>query len=553
MKPSLRAVFCILGLLSLLAGHAIPVTADSADQFLCGGVVVGFTEEGEPIPQRLKMAEVPATITPGGGTLTFSVDESVDPAYAQYILDLFHTVYPVAVQLYGPPVRSLHVVVHFDDSTPGWFWYSSGRIIISSYPRITLPYTGTTWALPNNDPRWDAVVTHELLHAFHDGISLSASWNEEGMTEAGAELVGEYLWDERVRDILGRTPQYNLLMYDTWSQMGADVLSGTPYAYYKAVPDLFYRSVPAVFWMLLSGETEAAAGSWADYTFLADLNRELYTYAATHSAVIPDSVFYETIASLSPHPVDGLPAATWVQSQPVVSTAGPEGEFLAIYPVQVTTGRHGRDICAPMSPTRLYTYAFARTGEGWAARETLILSQTVQLGVYDVAGQAMWEGSVILSKPAYDTCAYAGIDTTAWPAGAYKVTATLDLATGPIHAENYFYVGPDTTLAEQGLGLILVNGQGGFADAVPSSPDAITLFSQRSAAVLLPHHADRAPLNLRVFAHPKGTPPPGAPYMLYIPIAHVNSSAATLDPTPTHTVTVPLPYTRVKTLVVAPQ
>ncbi|MBC7265194.1 MAG: hypothetical protein H5T64_12685 [Chloroflexi bacterium] len=545
----MKRFLCALIFLSLLAGHAIPVTADSADQFLCGGVVAGFTEEREPIPQRLQMAEVPVTVSPGGGTLTFSVDESVDPAYAQYILDLLLTVYPVAVRLYGPPVRSRHVVVHFDDSTPGWFWYSNGRIIISSYPRITLPYTGTTWALPNNDPRWDAVVTHEMLHAFHDGISLSASWNEEGMTEAGAELVGEYLWDERIRDILGRTPQHNLLMYDVWSQMGADVLGGTPYAYYKAVPDLFYRTVPAVFWMLLSGEADALAGSWADYTFLADLNQALYEYAATHSALIPDSIFYEKIASLSPYPVDGLPAAAWVQSQPIVSTAGSEGTFLAVYPVQVTIGRHGRSICVPMNPTRLYTFAFTRSGEGWAARETLILSRTVQLSVYDIAGRSVWEGSVTLSKPTDDTCAYAGIDTTAWPMGAYKLTATLDLGTGPIRAENYFYVGPDTTLAEQGLGLVLTDSQGRLSDVDPSSPDATVLFSQSSAAVLLPHHTGRAPLNVRVFAHLNDIPPPSAPYTLYLPVAQVHSPAEALAPT--HTVTVPLPYTRVKTLVIA--
>lgn len=549
MKPSLRAVFCTLVLLSLLAGYVTRATADqpgSADQFLCGGVVAGFTEEGEPIPQRLKMAEALAAITTGGGTLTFSVDESVDPAYAQYILDLLHTVYPVAVQLYGPPVRSRHVVVHFDDSTPGWFWYSSGRIVISSYPRITLPYTGTTWTQPNNDPRWDAVVTHEMLHAFHDGISLSASWNEEGMTEAGAELVGEYLWDQRVRDILGRTPQCNLLMYDTWSQLGTDVLGGTPYAYYKAVPDLFYRAVPAVFWVLLSGEAEAAAGSWADYTFLADLNQALYEYAATHSALIPDIVFYDQIASLSPHPVDGLPAATWVQSQPVVSTAGPEGAFLAVYPVQVVTGRHEHDTYAPMNPTMLCTFAFTRTGKGWSTRETPILDQIVQLAVYSTTGLIMWERNVELAR-----LACVGMNTTAWPPGAYKVTATLDLESGPIRAENYFYVGPDITLAGQGLGLILINGQGGFADAVPSSPDAVTLFSQSGAAVLAPHETSRAPLNVRVFAHPNGTPPPSAPYTLYIPISQVNSPAIGLAPT--HTVTVPLPYTRVKALVIAPQ
>ncbi len=468
-----------------------------------------------PAARRLAASPVPALQALGSGKLTFAVDDSVNPAYHQYILDLFNTVYPVIVNLYGHPSHTVHVTVHFDDTFPNWFFYNSAadQIVISTYPNIALPYSPDN----PNDPQWDGIVTHELIHAFHDAVYLFASWAEEGMAEAATELAAEYLFDQGVRDIRQRVAQYNLLMSDTWNVMGADTLGGTTYSFYKAMPDLFYRAAPALFWKLTTSESQAATRDWPHYDFLKQLNESLYEYAEHVSAYVDEPAFLSLIAATAVEPVDGQPAHLWVQAQPIADIDGPAGTFLGIYPARWVLTATNVWVKSPTNPDRIYALAFERTvgQSAWDTRETLLVNgDSVDFVIEDAAGTEVDSGSIVLDQ----AWAYANVDTSGWAPGAYRVHAAAVINGQQLTASNVFMVGPSVVSPEDGLGLMLVDELGELIPQ-PVTADGGTLTLSANAAVVV------APAD----------------------ISHL-PQAPTVDQQP---VNLPLPYTRVRTLVVS--
>ena len=177
-----------------------------------------------------------------------------------------------------------------------------------------------------NDPVYDGVMLHELTHSYHDDFGLFASWAEEGMNECAAELVAEYLYRNKIRDVRGRTPQVNLQYFDAWNTMGPDVMGGTAYSFYKSLPDLIYRGAPALFFTLAATQSPTYAGYPAGYTYLAALNAALRQRKIGGS--VSESAFYEAVdaAVASPQPVDGiLPVSRWVRSRAVANTVSRSG------------------------------------------------------------------------------------------------------------------------------------------------------------------------------------------------------------------------------------
>lgn len=482
----------------------------------CGGVVYDVGPETAPIPYAriARSTPAPALQEVGDGSITFAVDSSVDTGYHQYILDLLNEVYPYVVQVYGAPANTIQVTVHYDGTYPGWYFYSpsQNRITISGYPNMTLPYDPSN----PNDPFWDSVMTHELIHAFHDdAVSLSASWSEEGMTEAAAELVAMLMYDAGTRDVRGRLAQHNLLMYDTWSQMGPETLGGTTYSFYKAVPDLFYRAAPAMFWLLTTAESSATAGSWGDYQFLKDLNTQLYQHASQYGPYISRSTFLSLLGSPAPSPVDGEEAPQWTAAQAIASTDGPAGDFLGIYPGRWTAAS-GRWIQTPTNPNRVYVFAFHRTvgADPWEAQETPITGVTVAVTVENASGLVMAGGSIPLTR-AYN---YAGLNTSGWPAGGYRMLASIVINGNTVTAQNSFLVGADIKSAQDGVGFVVVDGKGELAATSITSPDGTFTLNQDAAAVLQPASVTTIPSDVII-------------------------NGAT-------TVSLPLPYTRVRQLTV---
>lgn len=520
LRSIVGRLLAVLALLLIWAGH--PATTPSAEPFpdetetyQSGGIVEFAGPSGQPLPAALLVVAkpaAPAIQAIGSGELTFAVDETVDPAYEQYILDLLQTVYPVIVDLYGQPSNTIRVTVHFDNTYPNWFFYDSGRdrIVISAYPDIILPYGPGN----PNDSRWDGIVVHELIHAFHDTVFLFASWAEEGMTEAATELVADHLFDQGVRNIRQRVAQYNLLMSDTWNVMGDAVLGGTAYSFYKAIPDLFYRAAPALFWKLTTSQTETMTGDWPRYDFLKQLNQALYNYAENTSTYVSESAFLSLIEGIATDPVDGQPARAWVEAQPITDINGLAGTFLAVYPSRWTLTQTDVWVKTPTNPDRIYAFAFKRTvGQTmWDTRETLLTNgDRVSLVVEDAGGTQVYTGQITLDR----TWANTSIDTSGWTPGAYKIRAEATINGEHLTAENAFIVGPSVISKEDGVGLVLMDGDGRLVSQAVESEGGNLALNSNAAAILVPDDLSRLPQ---------------APT--------VNSQATNL----------PLPYTRVRTL-----
>jgi hypothetical protein len=490
----------LLGLVLLLVWASQPATSPTAETFpeetetyQSGGIVEFAGPFHQPVPVAKRLAvrpPGPAVQAVGSGELTLTIDETVDPAYEQYILDLFQTVYPVIVDLYGQPSNTIQVTVHFDDTYPNWFFYNSSldQIVISAYPDIKLPYD------PNNpnDRQWDGIVTHELIHAFHDTVFLFASWPEEGLTEAATELVADHLYDQGIRDIRQRAAQYNLLMSDTWNVMGPDVLGGTAYSFYKAIPDLFYRAAPALFWKLTTSQSQTVAGDWPSYDFLKRLNQALYDYAENTSTYVSESTFLSIVETVATQTVDGLPARSWVAAQSVATIDGPAGTFLAVYPSRWVLTDTDIWVKTPTNPDRVYAFAFRRTpGQSlWDTQETLLTNgDQVDFVIEDATGTQVYTGSIELDR----AWAYAGIDTSGWDPGAYKIRAEATIDGEHLTAENAFIVGPSVVSEEDGVGLVLVDGSGQLVSGPVTAEGGTLTLNANGAAVVVPDNLSQLP------------------------------------------------------------
>lgn len=518
-------LLAVLALFLVWASHpARSPTAETfpkeANTYQSGGIVELTGPFRQPVPAAQLMAARrpgPAVQAIGSGQLTLTVDETVDPAYEQYILDLFNTIYPVIVDLYGQPSNTIEVKVHFDDRYPNWFFYNSSkdRILISAYPDIELPYDPAN----PNDTQWDGIFTHELIHAFHDTVFLYASWTEEGMTEATAEIVADRLLDHGVRDIRQRVAQYNLLMSDTWNVMGADTLGGTAYGFNKAIPDIFYRAAPALFWKLTTSQTTAIAGDWPRYDFLKRLNHALYNYAESTSTYVDEPAFLSLIEAVATEPLDGQPARSWLEEQPITDIRGSAGKFLAVYPSRWVLTATDAWVKTPTNPDRIYAFAFERTvGQSvWETRETLLTNgDQVDFVIENAAGEQVDGGSIVLDR----TWAYAGIDTSGWAPGAYKIRAEAMIGGEKLTAENVFIVGSSVISKEDGIGLVLVDSSGGLVSRSVTTTGGVVTLNANAAAVVVPDD-----------------------------VSHIPQAPAVNE----QTVNLPLPYTRVRPLTVAQQ
>ena len=106
----------------------------------------------------------------GGGDITLTYGASVPAESRSYTQSLFDLVYPEITRIYDDPSNTIAVTLSFDPGVYPWNFYdsSTNTITISQLP----PSSGTS-------PTWDAIFTHELIHAFHDAIYLTGgSWAE---------------------------------------------------------------------------------------------------------------------------------------------------------------------------------------------------------------------------------------------------------------------------------------------------------------------------------------------------------------------------------------
>ncbi len=487
-----RISFVIL-LLGALGASAWAV--EPASPPACGGVIIGFDAHRQPILPTAEFYRNRPVVPPGKITgYSFTIDSTtVDMAYASYLLDLLNLVAGQIQDYYGPPPNpNLSITVKYDDTNPGWFFYdaSTNSILISSYPGA--PYhhdddgdgrtdedpldgidndgDGRTDEDLANDPVYDGVMLHELTHSYHDDFGLFASWAEEGMNECAAELVAEYLYRNKIRDVRGRTPQVNLQYFDMWNTMGPDVMGGTAYSFNKSLPDLIYRGAPALFFTLAATQSPTYGGYPAGYTYLAALNAALRERKT--GVIVSEAAFYEAVdaAVAQPQPVDGvLPVSRWVRSRAVANTVSRPGAFLGIYTAFGLAGAGTYFTVA--NPSFFNVFAFRRLVSPvnpWSTREVVLTGSTpVYVSIYNANGNLVWTASnggnpyVILNRSDGYNWYQIG-HTENWPPGWYRIEARCQWpGYGYLTAENYFLVlGPDYNAsrplddAAEGLGLI---------------------------------------------------------------------------------------------------
>ena len=393
----------------------------------CRGVLQGKTRQALPYNMLMSM---------GGGSISISFDVSFPTGWQVYTQTLFSVVYPEIVKIYAYPSNTITITVKYDPSTGGWNWYDSGAksITMGFLPTVTPPAT--------NDPSWDAVFTHELIHGFHDAIlaggGLPASWAEEGMTEAATEIVAMNI--QGSRNIIYRNPIDNLCVYDEWSYLGGDVVGGTTYSYYKIIPDMFYRLAPSMFWILT---TELSTDPANPYDFLKRLNTRLYTIGS----YIDDTAFKSAVRFVAGSTlVEGNFADVWITSQPISNVQGGAGPRLGVY------------TWYPENLWNVQAFVFNRVVDQdnpWNTQEQAMPGVSVTIQVFDSAGSqvATFSGAT----DSYGTTSWFNLGST-YPLafGAYRIVATatggglgstltsINYARGT--GTSWYISGPDTSV-----------------------------------------------------------------------------------------------------------
>ena len=225
------------------------------------------------------------------------------PAQVTTITNFYNNMYPILVQLYGPPAVSYTVTLVRD-----------------------LRYSGTNEFFPSDDTihmsdSFDPqLFTHELVHAFRDEFILSsdANWNydptlsgfEEGFAQAVSYdamnlYVQEFPNDPTVASntLYGSTYDWDydfqnvpaLRGTDFWSDGGATLLYWTKYE----------MAAAAIRKMDIESPGFYAAFNAAYY---ARINASPTTVRPTQALIV------SIIQSILPT-IEGTPAATWIQQQ----------------------------------------------------------------------------------------------------------------------------------------------------------------------------------------------------------------------------------------------
>lgn len=390
--------------------------ADDPESFRTTPLCRGYIPDTRMLTQSTTEGSHAALGAVGGGDITLTYDASVPAESRSYAQSLFDLVYPEIVRIYGDPSNTITVTLSYDPSVYPWNFYdgATNTITISQLP----PSSGTS-------PTWDAICTHELIHAFHDAIYLTGgSWAEEGMTEAATEIAAMNL--AGTRDLVFRDHVVNLKYYDVWSYMGRNVLGGGPDFTYKVNPDLSYRISAAMFFLLTA---ELSNNPSNPYDFLARLNSVIYAGPYTYIDDLRFKIYIRQAAAGSL--VEGQLADVWIGDQPLTASFAPSTFQIGVYPYR------------PENPTRVWAITFVRQP---AQREVPIGSQQVSVRVIDSAGSTVSSGLLTTSS---DGMGFVELSPTPLPAGGYQIVASTIFNSVNYTTKNYAYSQGESILIEQ--------------------------------------------------------------------------------------------------------
>ncbi|MEN6521240.1 MAG: FlgD immunoglobulin-like domain containing protein [Armatimonadota bacterium] len=279
--------------------------------------------------------------TYGGGTITFTysgwsaADETLLKSFVQIA-------YPILVQIYGSPARTITVQVINDttqtekDSLLGGVYITGSGV----QPQIKL------WRYSSN-VSLERSLLHMMIHAFHDTVAFSYDAWEEGFTRAAAVVAGEEI-DKKIAqdtssnlkqmDFVGRSlgdafyylmTNYEMLnqpalsnnkFLTSWtdSLQGGDMFGG------MIIPRLGMSSTA---WLKVYTERLRTDGQ----SFFKLFNEEYYLQLSGSSGVAGNVPALKGIASSITSTVEGQSFDDWFSKQYIFDTSVSIGKKLYVF------------------------------------------------------------------------------------------------------------------------------------------------------------------------------------------------------------------------------
>lgn len=284
-------------------------------------VPCGLAIQSAPSAQAASAARaVPGDWTDPANTLTFAFDASVPVADQLFIGDLWETVRPTLEAVIGPPTRNQTVIIDYGFISPqlaAAYWPSLNRIRLGWVPSIA-----------GSEERFSENFVHEVVHAYQDApldtVGNFTDWVVEGLAVAATALVRlqhptelnsiNSLWD----------PEVITARYDSLAFMGPDRLSGTM----RFLQTFDYRDAYTAaggLWLILTGaHATGPVGDIAQYDFL---RRWLAIHYAAQRPLDTTQVL-TSLQQVLTGDIDGEPAHSWVERQPITETRGAAGNLL---------------------------------------------------------------------------------------------------------------------------------------------------------------------------------------------------------------------------------
>lgn len=378
-----------------------------------------------------------AAQTYGGGTITFTysgwtaADETLLKSFVQIA-------YPILVQIYGSPARTITVQVINDttqtekDSLLGGVYVTGSGV----QPQIKL------WRY-SSDISLERSMLHMMIHAFHDTAAFSYDAWEEGFTRAAAVAAGEEI-DKKIAqtpssglkqlDFVGHTlgdafyylmTNYEMLnqpalsnnkFLTSWtdSLQGGDMFGG------MIIPRLGMSSTA---WLKVYIERLRTDGQ----SFFKLFNNEYYLQLSGSSGIAGNVPALKGIASSITSTVEGQAFDDWFSKQYIFDTSVSIGKKLYVFTFPPDTPE-SPDTEGYSLPTVLVYYNTTTTGD-----ETPLAGT-----VYPVYWDYLYENDLFLSGQ-YETVAITGGE------GSFDPTFFVDTLGGSQRIAIDYTLGTETT------------------------------------------------------------------------------------------------------------
>jgi hypothetical protein len=535
MRKGLLLSITVFAVAIVLSSQSLAVIREKREQLICGGLNAGFDAQNHPILITEKnigllQSKMRRGLPKISGEIQITLQtDSTTRSIKSYIDLMASAILPVIEDVYGSPFTSATVTVSYDSTLFPWFYYNpvEAKMVISALPGKASggtfspnPYQhdddgdGKTDEDPfdgvdndgdgkidedlNTDPLWDGVVTHELIHAFHTGAYIfGLAWFEEGMTECASQMVMLILREEKKRLISRAEPDDIILFYDTWNQLGKEMVGGAVSPSWKMIPNLWYDAASTLFWILtLSQSGNTPAGKWREIEYLVELNKALLAESKEWHGILPGAEVINATKIQSPKLIDGLNLVPWLGKQNVTSMVGHVGKYLGVCAHHNTVANES--YWAVTNPEVLSIIGIEKLPDKLHPElkyEVPIINfSSIDVKIYNRFNEIIWrnEGiSVMLS----DSNGVNNVDigkTQLWEKGAYRIEATAIIDEGDtLTAKNYFLVtGPMSSpgdifdSAEEGLGIIVLPPFEASVDSLLQGVEGSFAWNARGGAVL---------------------------------------------------------------------